>query len=164
MKTKTKFIPIFLFTILIINSCQSQKKDEKIELYSSEFNLLKKELMPNHEILKNGIYYLIYNNSCEPCVVSNIFMLEELPSGLENFIPMFLGKSNKINVQSLYEDVIKEKFNRSILIEEFSIQNYKLDVTKPLLLHFKKGELVYLNNYNDFEMEDAKDYILSNLE
>jgi hypothetical protein len=91
-------------------------------------------------------------------------MLEELPSGLENFIPMFLGKSNKINVQSLYEDVIKEKFNRSILIEEFSIQNYKLDVTKPLLLHFKKGELVYLNNYNDFEMEDAKDYILSNLE
>lgn len=166
MKTSNRFLLslLILTTAVICNSCQTQEEKDKINNYSDEFNLLIDELVPNHAKLQDGMYYLIFNKSCEPCIFANIMMLEELPSGLKNFSPVFLGQSDNREVSSLYDDVIQVKFENSMFIEEFSIQDYRLDVIKPLLLHFKNGQLVFLKNYNDFELQEAEAYILANLE
>lgn len=154
---------ILFCALFFIVGCNKKQEINKLDRYQSEFRLLTEELLDSTNIESNARYYLISGNACEPCLMLNLTMLIELEDSTNKIIPVILGSSDQINIESIYKSFILPKFEKSYFISEYNMLRYKLDISKPLLLEFQEGKLTAIENYDDFSMNEARNKLLSKI-
>jgi hypothetical protein len=151
MKSKS-IISIFIF---IYASCNNPCNE--YDYLDGLASYLENELGKDIRQIESEIFYFVNMRGCETCIELNLEMLSELPK-LSDVTLVLVGMSEKYGnrIDQLGDNV-------NILFDEHNnIRKYETGLAKPLLLHITKGKCAKYLYVTDFEIENAKEYMIDN--
>jgi hypothetical protein len=157
------FRAYFLIFVVFLVSCGGQDKSS-FQYQEGLFSYMKEELKLEPETIEDNLFYFLPLESCTPCVEGNLQALESLPKN-DALFPVFIFSEKDIS-QNGYAVRCKSVCNKFSCVydSETDYMMYKNGIVKPLLIHIKKGGIIYAQEISDFEIEKAKKYVLSILE
>ncbi len=119
-------------------------------------NYLNTEHNIDIENCENQIFYFLPINECTSCqeTTLNIEMLKKIKK-YHNLTIVIID----LNDDSKFNSDIENVNNRLLFDQKSSIYKYPTGVAKPLLLHIKKGKIIYSLQVDDPKLKTAKDYI-----
>lgn len=158
--SKPKHILFFIISIIFIGFSNCTSNIESGYKYLNGFGLYMKSVFnvniynPETDIM----FYAILVNGCEPCVFENTKMLNSIVSN--NLVLILVGD---LKESSGYESFVKysNKFT-TFNDKNYEIFSYETGISKPLLIHMKNGKCVKFLKVSDFDVDKAKEYIISN--
>lgn len=153
---------VYLLTILTAFLLSCERKNATSFAYKEGlFSYMEKELNLSPRTVEEGIFYFLPLESCTPCVDANLTALENLPvNKILSPVFIFSEKSISKNDYAVRCKSVCSKFN-CVYDSETDYMMYKNGIVKPLLIHLKKGKIVYVQEISNFEVEKAKEYILN---
>jgi hypothetical protein len=125
--------------------------------YLSGFSLYMKQV---HQItITEGeqLYYVMPIDSCEPCVVQNLEMLQKL-SPIAKLRPIWVGKSGDKGISEKVS-ILQKQYPLSLIDAQNSVFQYETGLGKPVLLHLKNGNSIYYLYVTNDIIEKASDYL-----
>ncbi|MBC8754295.1 hypothetical protein H2O64_06405 [Kordia sp. YSTF-M3] len=150
--------------ILLVCCCISLSgcapKEPKCEFYEGFSFYMKEEHKVKITDESSKIYYLMPLAGCEPCVESNLEMLQTIPKS-DSLLIIFIGTAD-IEKYALEAAALKTKHHYLEDIDR-NISSYETNFGKPLLIHIENETCKAYNQITDLEVEEAKRYLEENI-
>jgi hypothetical protein len=146
---------ICVFLIVCITSCSNS--DSEYEYEEGLLFYLEEETTINPNSLKDDILYITPLDGCEYCVEQNLYNIAK--NSKSNFSVLFIGEPMNQEIESIYNNVINEFNGKTFHDKKNRINYYDTGYGKPLLVHFKDGELIYGLIIQDDLIPEASNYI-----
>jgi hypothetical protein len=151
MKSNWFFFAFAMITISRIRP--NYAYEEGIRRYMDETHDL------NFSKIDNSIFYFLELSGCDPCVQQNITLIEK--NIRVDLVPVFIGETLNaewINIIS----TVSQANQKALFDKENKARFYELGMGKPLLIHVKKGEIVYFKAIKDSMLDEVQSYLDEN--
>lgn len=149
---------IFLFlTIINFFGCSNFKTNDYVYIDGFAIYMKSEFKIDIYNTKEDNIYYLMLVKGCEPCIIENTQMLANIDS--DKLVLLLVGDPKESNK---YEELksLTKKFN-TLNDRSYEIFSYETGISKPLLIHMKNGECIKYMKVSDFDVNLAKEYIIS---
>lgn len=149
---------IYILFLTYLSSCAPT--NSKYEYEEGLLFYLTEETEINPNLLDDKILYITPLDGCEYCVEQNLYNIAKNKG--TDFSVLFIGEPMNQEIETIYNNVVKE-FNGEIFHDKKNrINYYDTGYGKPLLVHYKSGELKYSLIIQDDLIPEAADYIKEN--
>lgn len=149
---------IYIFLIVCISGCSNS--NSRYEYEEGLLFYLIEETNINPNALKDDILYITPLDGCEYCVEQNLYNIAK--NSNSHFTVLFIGEPMNQEIETIYNNIIKEFNGKTFHDKKNRINYYDTGYGKPILVHFKDGELVYSLIIQDDLIPEAADYIKEN--